>query len=58
MGHHPGADKEVVVGNIWFENVDPATYTANVIPHATILRRYHFNSAGGGVITVDKCDMA
>ena len=57
MGYHPGTGKEVVVGNIWFENV-VTTLTANVIPNSTIATRYDFTTTGGGVINIDKCDMA
>lgn len=58
MGYTPPAGLEVVVGNIWFENVSSSTLTANVIPNATITTRYSFNTTGGGVINIDKCDMA
>lgn len=57
MGYAPAANLEVVVGNIWFENV-VTTLTANVIPNATIATRYDFTCTGGGVINIDKCDMA
>jgi hypothetical protein len=57
MGFHPGTGCEVVVGNIWFENV-VTTLTANVIPNATVGTRYGFTTTGGGVINIDKCDMA
>jgi len=57
MGYAPAANLEVVVGNIWFENV-VTTLTANVIPNSTIATRYDFTTTGGGVVNVDKCDMA
>ena len=57
MGYLPPTGLEIVIGNIWFENV-VTTLTANVIPNSTIATRYDFTTTGGGVINIDKCDMA
>lgn len=57
-GYTPVANLEVVVGNIFFENCTTAARTANVIPNATIGTRYDFTTTGGGVVNIDKCNMA
>lgn len=57
-GYTPIAGLKVVIGNIFFENCTTATRTANVIPNATINTRYDFQTSGGGVVNVDKCNMA
>ena len=57
-GHTPTAGRKVVVPNIFFENNTTAARTANVIPNATIGTRYDFTCTGGGVIEIDKCNMA
>jgi hypothetical protein len=57
-GHTPTAGRKVVVPNIFFENNTTAARTANVIPNATIATRYDFTCTGGGVIEIDKCNMA
>lgn len=57
-GYTPIAGLKVVIGNIFFENAATATRTANVIPNATIATRYDFTCTGGGVISIDKCNMA
>lgn len=57
-GYTPVTGLAVVIGNIFFENCTTAARTANVIPNATIATRYDFTCTGGGVITIDKCNMA
>lgn len=57
-GYTPVTGLKVVVGNIFFENCATATRTANVIPNATIATRYDFTTTGGGVVNIDKCNMA
>lgn len=57
-GYVPPAGLEIVIGNIFFENNTTAARTANVIPNATIGSRYDFTCTGGGVIEIDKCNMA
>jgi hypothetical protein len=57
-GHTPTAGRKVVVPNIFFENNTTAARTANVIPNATIATRYDFTCTGGGVLEIDKCNMA
>lgn len=56
-GFTPVVGLAVVIGNIFFENCTTALRTANVIPNATIATRYDFTCTGGGVITIDKCNM-
>ena len=57
-GYTPASGLAVVIGNIFFENCTTAARTANVIPNATIATRYDFTTTGGGVVNVDKCNMA
>jgi hypothetical protein len=57
-GYTPAAGLQVVIGNIFFENVASSSLTANTIPNATLGTRYHFTTTGGGVINIDKCNMA
>lgn len=57
-GYVPPSGLKVVIGNIFFENCTTAARTANVIPNATIATRYDFTTTGGGVINIDKCNMA
>jgi hypothetical protein len=57
-GHTPASGRAIVVPNIFFENCTTAARTANVIPNATIATRYDFTCTGGGVLEIDKCNMA
>jgi len=57
-GYTPTSGLKVVIGNVFFENATTAARTANVIPNATIATRYDFTTTGGGVISLDKCNMA
>jgi hypothetical protein len=57
-GYVPVTGLKVVIGNIFLENCTTAARTANVIPNATIGTRYDFTTSGGGVVAVDKCNMA
>jgi hypothetical protein len=57
-GYTPVTGLKVVVGNIFFENCTTVARTANVIPNATITTRYDFTTTGGGVVNIDKCNMA
>lgn len=57
-GYTPVSGLKVVIGNVFFENCTTAARTANVIPNATIATRYDFTTTGGGVLNVDKCNMA
>lgn len=57
-GYTPISGLRVVVGNVFFENCTTAARTANVIPNATIATRYDFTTSGGGVLNIDKCNMA
>jgi hypothetical protein len=57
-GFTPITGLKVVIGNIFFENCTTAARTANVIPNATLATRYDFTTTGGGVLNIDKCNMA
>lgn len=57
-GYTPASGLAVVVPNINFQCNTTAARTANVIPNATIATRYDFTSTGGGVLEIDKCNMA
>lgn len=57
-GYTPVTGLKVVIGNVFFRCATTAARTANVIPNATIATRYDFTTTGGGVVSLDKCDMA
>lgn len=57
-GFTPIAGLKVVIGNIFFENCTTASRITNVIPNATLATRYDFTTTGGGVLNIDKCNMA
>lgn len=57
-GYTPVSGLKVVIGNVFFRCCTTAARTANVIPNATIATRYDFTTTGGGVVSIDKCDMA
>jgi len=57
-GYTPVTGLKVVIGNVFLENCTTAARTANVIPNATIATRYDFTTTGGGVVNVDKANMA
>ena len=57
-GYTPASGLAVVVPNIFFENNTTAARTVNVIPNATIGTRYDFTTTSGGVLEIDKCNMA
>jgi len=57
-GYTPVTGLRVVIGNVFLENCTTAARTANVIPNATIATRYDFTTTGGGVLAIDKCNMA
>lgn len=57
-GYTPVAGLRVVIGNVFLENCTTAARTANVIPNATIATRYDFTTTGGGVVSINKCNMA
>lgn len=57
-GYTPVTGLKVVIGNVFLENCTTAARTANVIPNATIATRYDFTTTGGGVLSIDKCNMA
>jgi len=57
-GYTPVTGLRVVIGNVFLRCCTTAARTANVIPNATIATRYDFTTTGGGVIDLDKCDMA
>jgi hypothetical protein len=56
-GYTPASGLAVVVGNVFFCNCTTSKRTAVVIPNATLGTRHSFNSTGGGVINIDKCNM-
>ncbi len=56
MGYTPVVGLEVVIGNIFFCTNTAAARNAVVIPNASIGTRYDYNTAGGGVINIDKCE--
>lgn len=57
-GYTPISGLKVVIGNVFLENCTTAARTANVIPNATVATRYDFTTTGGGVLNIDKCNMA
>lgn len=57
-GYTPASGLAVVIPNVFLENCTTAARTANVIPNATVATRYDFTCTGGGVLNIDKCNMA
>lgn len=57
-GFVPVTGLKVVIGNIFLENCTTAARTANVIPNAALITRFDFTCSGGGVLNIDKCNMA
>jgi hypothetical protein len=57
-GYTPVTGLKVVVGNVFLENCTTAARTANVIPNATVATRYDFTTTGGGVVNIDKANIA
>lgn len=57
-GYTPASGLKVVIGNVFLENCTTAARTANVIPNATIATRYDFTTTGGGVLSIERCNMA
>ena len=57
-GFTPASGLAIVVGNVFLENCTTAARTANVIPNSTIATRYDFTSTGGGVVNMNKCNVA
>lgn len=57
-GYTPVSGLRVVVPNIFFENNTTAARTVNVVPNSTLATRYDFSTTGGGVLEIDKCNMA
>lgn len=57
-GYVPVTGLKVVIGNIFLENCTTAARTANVIPNPTLATRFDFTCSGGGVLSIDKCNMA
>lgn len=56
-GYIPPAGLKIRVPNIFFVCATQAAPTVNVVPNTTLATRYDFNTAGGGVIDIDKCFM-
>lgn len=57
-GYTPVTGLKVVIGNVFLRCATTAARTANVIPNATIATRYDFTTTGGGVVAIERCDMA
>lgn len=57
-GYVPPSGRAVVVPNVHLENCTTAARTANVIPNATLATRYDFTTTGGGVVNIDKTNIA
>ena len=57
-GWTPISGLKVVIGNIFLENCSTASRAVNALPNATLSTRYDFNTTGGGVLNIDKCNMA
>lgn len=56
-GFIPTAGRKIRIPNIFFMCCTAASQTVNVLPNITLATRYDFNTAGGGVIDIDKCSM-
>jgi hypothetical protein len=57
-GYVPTSGLKVVVGNVFLENCGTASRNLNVIPNPLVVTRYDFTTTGGGVLNIDKCNMA
>jgi len=58
MGYTPVSGLEVVIPNVFLQCCTTAARNAEVIPHATIATRHDFTTTGGGVVNIDKAQMA
>jgi hypothetical protein len=58
MGYIPPAGREVVIPNVFLQCCLTTARNAEVVPNATIATRYDFTTTGGGVVTIDKAQMA
>lgn len=57
-GYLPVTGLKVIIPNIITINAANATMAANILPNATLANRYDFTTSGGGVIQIDKCNLA
>jgi hypothetical protein len=58
MGYVPPAGREVVIPNVFLQCCLATARNAEVVPNATIATRYDFTTTGGGVVNIDKAQMA
>jgi hypothetical protein len=58
MGYVPPSGLQVVVPNVFLCNCTTAARNAEVIPNATVATRYDFTTTGGGVVNIDKANIA
>lgn len=57
-GYLPPTGSKIQVPNVNFQNVTGTSLLANSVPNTTLATRYEFAVNGGGVIDIDKCNMA
>lgn len=57
-GYTPASDLAVVVPNVFLQCCLTTARNAEVIPNATIATRYDFTTTGGGVVNIDKANLA
>lgn len=57
-GYTPPAGLAVVVPNVFLQNCTATARNAEVIPNATVATRYDFTTTGGGVVNIDKANLA
>lgn len=58
QGYLPPAGLEIVIPNVFLQNCTTAARNVEVIPNATVATRYDFTTTGGGVINIDKANIA
>jgi hypothetical protein len=57
-GYVPASGSKIRVPNVNLQNVASSSMIANSIPSTTLANRYEFSIGGGGVLDIDKCNMA
>lgn len=58
MGYLVPTGREIVIPNVMLQCCTATARNAEVIPNATVATRYDFTSTGGGVINIDKANVA
>lgn len=57
-GYLPVTGLKIVIPNIITINSASSNMSTNALPNATLATRYDFTTTGGGVLEIDKCNLA